>query len=48
MGFVVAFVLGSGAGDEVVQGLHLLGHVFHLCVYDTYSFLVDGLGGRLN
>lgn len=48
MGAVVEFVLGSGSRDEVVQGLHLGGHVFHLGVDYTDGFFVDGLSGGLD
>lgn len=41
-------VLGTSSGYEVVQGLHLRGHVLHLFVNDADYLLVDGLGRVLN
>lgn len=48
MGVVMGFVLGAGTGDEVVEGLHLHGHVLHLRVDDADGLGVDGLGGCLD
>ena len=42
--FVMQLVLGTCACYEVVQGLHLGGHVFHLGIYDSDGFFVDGFG----
>jgi len=41
-------ILGTSSRDEVVQGLHLRGHVLHLLVDDADRLFVDGLGSVLN
>lgn len=45
---MMLLVLGTSAGYEVVQGLHLRGHVLHLFVDNADRLFVDGLGGVLN
>lgn len=45
---MVLLVLGTSARYEVVQGLHLRGHVLHLFVDNADRLFVDGLGGVLN
>lgn len=41
-------ILGTSSRDEVVQGLHLRGHVLHLFVDNADRLLVDGLGSILD
>ncbi len=45
---VMAFVLGPCSGDEVVECLHLGGHVFHLGVDYTDGLIVHRLRGGLD
>lgn len=45
---MMLLVLGTSSSYEVVQGLHLRGHVLHLFVDDADCLIVYGLGGVLN
>lgn len=47
MDLVVLRVLAAGAGDEFVEGAHLVGDVFHLFIDYADGFFVDGFGGGL-
>ncbi len=40
---MMLLILGTSSRDEVVQGLHLRGHVLHLFVDDADRLFVDGL-----
>ena len=48
VGFVVALVLGAGSGDEVIESLHLDGHIFHLGVDNADGLFVDRFCGCLD
>lgn len=38
---MMAFVLGACSRDEVIQRLHLRGHIFHLGVYYADRLFLD-------
>ncbi len=45
---MMLLILGTSSRYEVVQGLHLRGHVLHLFVDNADRLLMDGLGSILD